>query len=69
MSAEEDGLRIELRLLNGEVRGLSLGTHTGSVGNVLDRLEDWVETDGARWIQKRYIVEATVIRPAADGAA
>lgn len=55
-----DGLQIAFRLLDGEVRRASLGTHTGSIGNALDRLQDWIETDDGTWIQKRFIVEATV---------
>ena len=62
---QNDGLQIAFRLLDGEVRHVSVGTHSGSVGNALDRLQDWIETDDGTWIQKRFIVEATVTRRAA----
>jgi hypothetical protein len=65
----DDRLRIEFLLLNGDVRSMTLGSHTGSIGNALDRLQDWIETDGGTWIQKRYIVEATVVRRPDDPAA
>jgi hypothetical protein len=48
---------------------MTLGSHTGSIGNALDRLQDWIETESGTWIQKRYIVEATIARPPDDPAA
>lgn len=58
-----NGMRLRVRLLSGDVRHLPLRTHTGSIGNALDRLEDWIETDEGSWIQKRWIVEATAVQP------
>ena len=61
--APSEAPRLRVRLLSGDVRHLPLGTHTGSIGNALDRLEEWIETDEGSWIQKRWIVEASVVRP------
>ncbi|HYY77025.1 MAG TPA: hypothetical protein VE644_11970 [Gaiellaceae bacterium] len=52
--------RLELILVNGERRSLTLPAHTGSLGNVFDRLDDWIETDDGSWVQKRFVVE---VRP------
>ena len=55
-----DRVRLTLTLSTGDVRHVRLGTHTGSIGNALDRLEDWIETEEGPWIHKRWIVEAAV---------
>jgi hypothetical protein len=55
--------RFELVLVSGERRSVTLPGHTGSVGNVFARLDDWIETDEGGWVQKSFVVEA---RPA-DG--
>ncbi|MBM3679707.1 MAG: hypothetical protein FJW96_17815 [Actinobacteria bacterium] len=59
-----EAIRLRVRLLTGDVHHLALGTRTGSIGNALDRLEDWIETEEGSWIQKRWIVEASVVRGA-----
>jgi len=48
---------LELVLINGERRTLTLAAHTGSLGNVLDRFDDWIRTDDGGWVQKSFIVE------------
>ena len=50
-------IRVELSLVNGERRTLVLPGHTGSIANVLDRLDDWIETEDGGWVQKSFIVE------------
>lgn len=57
--------RVELLLVSGERRLLTLTSHSGSVGNYLSRLDDWVETHGG-WVQKCHIVEVRLL-PAGDG--
>jgi hypothetical protein len=54
--------RLELILVNGERRSMTLPAHTGSLGNVFDRLDDWIQTDDGGWVQKSFVVE---VRPAA----
>lgn len=49
-------------LVGGERRKIVLPRHTGSIVNVLDRLEEWIETEDGGWVQKKYIVE---VRPLA----
>ena len=61
--AGREAVMLQLRLSSGDVRHLALGTRTGSIGNALDRLEDWIETEEGSWIHKRWIVEATVADP------
>lgn len=56
--------RLELILVNGERRSLSLPAHTGSLGNVFDRLDDWIQTDDGSWVQKRFVVEVRPDAPA-----
>jgi hypothetical protein len=51
---------LELVLINGERRSLTLAAHTGSLGNVLDRFDDWIRTDDGGWVQKSFIVEVRV---------
>jgi hypothetical protein len=58
------GTRLELILVNGERRSLTLPAHTGSLGNVFDRLDDWIRTDDGSWVQKSFVVE---VRPATPG--
>lgn len=55
--------RLELILVNGEHRSLTLPAHTGSLGNVFDRLDDWIQTDDGSWVQKSFVVE---VRPDAS---
>ena len=64
MSAE---VSLELTLVTGERKALTLPSHTGSVGAALDRLHDWIETDDGTWVQKRFVVEVR-IRSARAGA-
>ena len=52
--------KLELILVNGERRSLTLPGHTGSLGNVFDRLDDWIQTDDGSWVQKSFVVE---VRP------
>jgi hypothetical protein len=56
----EDELVIAV-LVNGERRTFVLPSHTGTVANALDRLDDWILTEDGGWVQKRFIVE---VRPA-----
>ena len=49
--------RLELILVNGERRSLTLAGHTGSIGNALARFDDWIQTDDGGWVQKSFIVE------------
>jgi hypothetical protein len=49
--------RLEALLTSGERRVLSVPGSTSSIGNVLGRLDDWIETEDGGWIQKRFIVE------------
>lgn len=51
------GTVVELVLINGERRRFEIPGHTDSIGQVLDRLDDWVKTQDGGWVQKRYIVE------------
>ena len=62
MAVDDTHVRLDCQLITGEVRRVHLGTHTGTLGNALDRLEDWVEADDGSWLQKRYIVRASVVR-------
>jgi hypothetical protein len=48
---------VELTLLNGDRRTLSLPSHTGSLSAALGRLHDWIETDDGSWVQKQFVVE------------
>lgn len=59
-------LGVEVVLLNGERRAIALPGHTGSVANVLDRLDDWVKTEDGGWVQKSFIVEVRVVDPDRD---
>jgi hypothetical protein len=49
--------RLELVLVNGERRSLTLSGHSGSIGNALARFDDWIQTDDGGWVQKSFIVE------------
>ncbi len=51
---------VEAVLVNGERRTIALPGYTDSIVNVLDRLDDWIETGDGGWVQKRFIVE---VRP------
>jgi hypothetical protein len=59
--------RVELVLVSGERRVLTLTSHSGSVGNYLSRLDDWVETQGG-WVQKAHIVEVRLLPKAGERA-
>jgi hypothetical protein len=48
---------VEVVLVSGERRTVSLPVHTGSLANALARLDDWVATDDGGWVQKSFIVE------------
>jgi hypothetical protein len=50
-------VELELMLVTGERKALTLPSHTGSVGAALDRLHDWIETNDGTWVQKRFVVE------------
>ena len=50
-------MRVELVLVNGERRTVALPGHSGSVTNVLSRLDDWIATEDGGWVQKSFIVE------------
>ena len=63
MTAE---VALELTLVTGERKALTLPSHTGSVGAALDRLHDWIETDDGSWVQKRFVVEVRVRSGAVD---
>ena len=60
---------LELVLINGERRTLTLAAHTGSLGNVLDRFDDWIRTDDGGWVQKTFIVEVRVLDRVEDAQA
>ncbi len=51
---------VEVVLVTGERRTIAVPGHTGSIANVLDRLDDWIETGDGGWVHKRFIVE---VRP------
>jgi hypothetical protein len=59
--------RFELLLVNGERRSVTLPGHTGSVGNVFARLDDWIETEDGGWVQKSFVVEARPVDRPAEG--
>lgn len=59
-STSQEALVLALRLMTGETRHLTVGSKTVSIGNALDRLADWIETDEGSWVHKRFVVEATV---------
>ena len=59
--------RVELLLVSGERRLLTLTSHSGSIGNYLSRLDDWVETQGG-WVQKCHIVEVRLLSTASARA-
>jgi hypothetical protein len=50
-------IAVEVVLVSGERRMVSLPGHTGSVANALARLDDWIATDDGSWVQKSFIVE------------
>jgi hypothetical protein len=59
--------RLELVLVNGEHRSLTLPEHTGSIGNALARFDDWIQTDDGGWVQKSFIVEVRAGQPDPEG--
>jgi hypothetical protein len=54
---------LELVLVNGQRRRLTVPGPTGTVANALGRLDSWVATDDGGWVQKSSIVE---VRPYAE---
>jgi hypothetical protein len=50
-------IAVEVVLVSGERRTVSLPGHTGSLANALARLDDWIPTDDGSWVQKSFIVE------------
>jgi hypothetical protein len=50
-------IRAELVLVNGERLSIALAEHSGSIGNALGRLDDWIQTEDGAWVQKSFIVE------------
>ena len=64
--------RLELVLVNGERRSLTVSGHTGSIGHALARFDDWIQTDDGGWVQKSFIVEVragTLADPPDDSTA
>jgi hypothetical protein len=56
----------ELVLTNGERRPVTLPAHTGSIGNVLSRLDDWIKTDDGGWVQKSFVLEVRLMGHGSD---
>ena len=54
---------LELVLVGGERRRLELPSHSGEVANALDRLDNWIQTNGG-WVQKQFIVEVRIVAEA-----
>jgi hypothetical protein len=52
---------VEVVLVSGERRLVSLPAHTGSVANALARLDDWIPTEDGSWVQKSHIVEVRAV--------
>jgi len=50
-------ITVEVVLVGGERRTVSLPGHMGSLANALSRLEDWIPTEDGGWVQKSFIVE------------
>jgi hypothetical protein len=40
-----------------------LPSHTGSLGNALDRLDAWIQTKDGGWVQKAFVVEVRPLEP------
>jgi len=59
-------IAVEVVLVGGERRMVSLPGHTGSVANALARLDDWIATDDGSWVQKSFIVEVRGIERGRD---
>jgi hypothetical protein len=53
-------VEFEVVLVTGDHRVVVLPSHTGSLGNALDRLDAWIETKDGGWVQKSFVVE---VRP------
>ena len=56
-------ITVEVVLVGGERRTVSLPGHTGSLANALARLDDWIRTDDGGWVQKSFIVEVRGLEP------
>jgi hypothetical protein len=50
-------IALEVVLVSGERRTVSLPVPAGSLANALARLDDWIPTDDGGWVQKSFIVE------------
>ncbi len=59
-------IAVEVVLVSGERRTVSLPGHTGSLANALARLDDWIPTDDGGWVQKSFIVEVRSVEPGRD---
>ena len=59
-------IAVEVVLVSGERRTVSLPGHTGSLANALARLDDWIPTDDGGWVQKSFIVEVRGVEGEAD---
>ncbi|MDQ4027358.1 MAG: hypothetical protein M3214_04805 [Actinomycetota bacterium] len=57
---------VEVVLVGGERRTVSLPGHMGSLANALSRLEDWIPTEDGGWVQKSFIVEVRGVRRERD---
>jgi hypothetical protein len=49
--------RLEFVLVDGERRTVSVAGQMPSIATILERLDDWIETDDGTWVQKRFVVE------------
>ena len=61
--------QFEALLVNGERRRLELPAHTGTVGNALARLDDWIVTADGGWVNKHHIVEVRPLPPSGEDGA
>jgi hypothetical protein len=56
-SSVNETRRLEFVLVSGERRTVSVAGQMPSIATVLERLDDWIETDDGTWVQKRFVVE------------
>jgi hypothetical protein len=56
-------VEFEVVMVTGDRRVVVLPSHTGSLGNALDRLDAWIETKDGGWVQKRFVVEVRPLEP------
>ncbi len=59
-------IAVEVVLVSGERRTVSLPVPTGSLANALARLDDWIATDDGGWVQKSFIVEVRSVERERD---